>query len=642
MQGALEAVVKQQAKRDSTENLLDVIRGRKKPLSTDGTSLPGRKGKSRNRSCAHSRAKGVRGFTFGRDFTVGLDISVECIRLAAFRGKSGKGRFRELARRDLGPATKPGTDGFGPELQDFLAQHIAQPKKTRIWALLRTAEVDVTTLRLPKMPARRLSSAVYWQLQKEKKFDPQDFVLDYRVQGTSEDAGMAKHDIVACLAKRADIDGLSGWIESAGYQVAGITLVPAAFQSLYRLRWCGDTDDVVANIHVDVDFTCISIFSSGRLLFSRTIKFGISSLAEDLLEQYNSKSGDGDLEMFVDENETTGIMDASDAAAVIGAFVEGTQALQQVTGSELSHDQILDLVSHSLDRVSRQAERTLDYFAQNFNARCTVLHLSGHVFGNAGVSDYLASQLGMNAEKFNPLQASGRKVQEGRYREPDTFLQFNEAIALAVSSDSATLNLKHTYVERDQIAAKSMISNIIALAALVLVLVGAGLYVWGNRVIKDRTTTLAAIESKLDGGIKIDESVLQLAAGKVAIRAAQVRQVGERYRTLALLTEVSSLVPEGVRLLTLQFDYGQDPSLAPPDDTKANKAKAAEEEGMRKIVLNGIVMGGYRDQETLLTRLLANLESSLLLRDVAVETQDIKVFVPEGPVMHFVVEAELS
>jgi hypothetical protein len=43
-----------------------------------------------------------------------------------------------------------------------------------------------------------------------------------------------------------------------------------------------------------------------------------------------------------------------------------------------------------------------------------------------------------------------------------------------------------------------------------------------------------------------------------------------------------------------------------------------------------------------LTRFLASLEASVLIEGVSVEQSEQQVFIPEGPVVHFVVEASLS
>ncbi len=636
------------ARTDSTEELLDIIRGNGDERERRGFASKSSfkrlvKGKTKKRN-ALPRALGSF-FSFGRKAVIGVDINADFIDVVKLTKQGSRSRVLGMERLSLSPSEYPGTPGFSRALSRVLSQYYKEGSGCEIWALLRTSEVDVTPLVLPKMPTRRLSLAVYWQLQKEKKFEEVEYVLDYREQGFIKDNELSKVDIVTCLAKRADVQQLAGYFFEAGIRLDGITVIPIALCALYRAGWTPDSDGVAANIHIDFNFTCITILSKGRILFSRTIKFGINSLIEDLLDTYNSSdAGDGLVMPSNGQDSKTLNMEIDDARAVIEAYISGTQAKHGIVGSQMSREEIFAAISGSLDRVSRQAERTLDYFSQNYQRRCNRLHLSGIIFTNKRIAEFLSSQLGLNGQLFDPLQEVGHGRMVKGLKVGSQAMRFNEAVALALSSLESTLNLKHTYKERAKNAVKVMVSNMVALATLLLVMLAVGSYLWGMSVVEDRSLTLKGLEARLSQGASVDEVKLQLMAGKAGLRQTRVRDVVTRYRSLALLTEISDLVPDGVRILSLEFDLGLDPTLV-----KANEAKKVEQASnpddsapVRNVVLDGIILAGEHGHETMLVRLMANLKSSLLFDSVLVQKSDVEVFVPEGVVMHFIIKASLT
>ncbi|MBU1248223.1 MAG: hypothetical protein KKB70_05960, partial [Proteobacteria bacterium] len=217
----------------------------------------------------------------------------------------------------------------------------------------------------------------------------------------------------------------------------------------------------------------------------------------------------------------------------------------------------------------------------------------------------------------------------------------------ALSSQDSTLNLLHTYEDRAKKATLKMASNGVAIAAMFFAALVAAAFVWGGKLVEVHTTELAALEDQLSKTEEVDEAKLQIMAGKVGLRQTSIREVGSRYETLALLTEISDLIPAGVRIISMDIDFGEDPkvlALAAKEESakqKGNQGKGSELP-TRKVILDGIVMGEEQSYETLLTRMLANLDSSVLIMDVTVQKNEVEVLVPVGSVLHFIVEASLS
>jgi Tfp pilus assembly PilM family ATPase len=626
---------------NSTEELLDVIRGNGTPDVPASKARRNRFSLHRKRATAarpRARKAGMPLFRMGAQASIGVDISEDFVDLVKVQQRENRSRILSSERLALDETCRPGSKGFLALLGDLLDRHCGKGRPD-IWSLLRTSEVDVTRLKLPRMPVRRLGSAVYWQLQKEKKFDEAEFVLDFRDQGLVQEGGASRHDIIACLAKRSDVDRLSGWFSAVGRPLAGVTVVPTSFQRIYAVGWAPERAIIAANIHIDSNFTCITIFSEGRILFSRTIKFGTNSLAEDLMESWNSRASGDELVMPSDD-------DFGDFAAVLLSAEDARLCVEQALSGDVDsivaedcppREAVLRSVMHSLERVSRQTERTLDYFTQNFGARADGLHLSGVVFTNPMVEEYFISQLGLAAEKFDPVaQAVGAETTR---RSPVQRMGLNETLGVAMASAKNTLNLLVTYKARELAASRKRVMDLVSLGTVALAAVLAGAFLWGDRQLENRKRELQALEAGLRGQVVVDESTLELAAAKTSLRHERVRRVVDRYEPLAVLAEISGMMPEGVRLLRMECALG----AAGSKKEEGKEAKATEQAGTgdRKVVLEGVIMGEQREQDTLLARLLANLESSALFKDVSVVSGEAEVFVPEGRVLHFSVEALL-
>ena len=120
-------------------------------------------------------------------------------------------------------------------------------------------------------------------------------------------------------------------------------------------------------------FSCITIYEGSNIHFSRTIKFGMDSLASELADAYN--------EGLVDKGRKSGRnMDLETARLLLNAKLFQGEAPHGVPGENMTEQGVFDAVRVSLERVARQAERTLEFYAQNHHQRCGHLHLSGADF----------------------------------------------------------------------------------------------------------------------------------------------------------------------------------------------------------------------------------------------------------------------
>lgn len=606
--------VRLQKKVDSTQELLEIIRnGEERPPAA---AEPQKKAAPARRRKAAPRLRGARS-------AVGVDIREEAIDVARLSG----GRLAAVEHVPLDADHRPGSAGFVPVLRDTLKRHCGLGRKAALWALFHSGEFDIGPVLIPRVPARKVNDTVIWTLKKDKKFEEKESLLDFVVLGQVRDSGVPKIEVLTCLAARSEVDWLKNAFAEAGFRPSGIVTIPNAFQNVYRSR-LALAGGLCANIHVNAGFSCITIHSADKILFSRTIKSGTNSMAEALFEHLAASRPD---------------ITAEQARGLFAGRMLGRPPEPDAPELALSEDECLEIINPALERLVRQVERTLDFYATKHNERCDELHLSGGIFVNSRISEYMSSQLGIRGGVFDPLAglpgpAAGL--------EPIERLSATLALAAAMSEPEATLNLACTYKERAQARKAAFVSDLIAAAAILLALAGSVAFLAEKVTARQKRDVLAGLEQKVARfSPLVDEQKLLSLAGEVLKNQAEMRALGRRYEVLALLGEVAALTPENVRLLNVSLDLGRagQETKAPPDKQKPAQPQpqAAKIEPGRQIVLDGIVLGRDAEQERTLTRLLINIEGSPLFRAPEIRTSQVQEFSPEGKVLHFVLQLGL-
>ncbi|MGE4552822.1 MAG: hypothetical protein AB7D57_06900, partial [Desulfovibrionaceae bacterium] len=578
--------MRKKKKIDSTEELLDIIRDDASAVSSSAPTAeaqeppPIRPGKVRPPKERPAPAKKKRLLPEkrhrprakrplwggNRKTTVAIDLRPDSLVVVRMARRDRGGQILDMERIPL-PGSPPSQDA---QVEALRALGKRLGRRDKVWSVLRTGDMDINLVRIPKVPAKRVSDTVYWQLQKERKFDDAEYVVDFRVIGPVKDNGVSKIEVMACLAKRSEVDQIVETFRKAGVPLTGVTTIPNAFQGVYAAGWCDCGEGLCANVHVDADFSCISILSGAQLQFTRTIKSGTVSMAEELLDAYNTRHGksqapaapaapapspEGDLDGPSLEMAPAPAPAAAPPApetppmelcrmqeALEGCLCRLEDRATLPDGS-LERAEVVTLVTPALDRISRQVERTLDYHHSRTQQRCDRLHLSGEVFACLEIRNQIAEQLGMEASLFDPVAGSGQTTAQATLATERERLAFAEAVAACLSDEARTINLSQTYKARDRARRRRLLDNAVSLAFLVLVMVAAGAFFWTGQMVKERQARLHVLEAQLAVQPKVDADVLRALAGKMEAAQARLRSNGERYQSQAVLSELSAQTP---------------------------------------------------------------------------------------------------
>ncbi|MHC1752981.1 hypothetical protein [Humidesulfovibrio sp.] len=593
----------------------------------------------------------------GKTHSIGISVSGPSLCLAVVRQASGS---LEAARRfPMEAEQAPGEKGFPAFLNACLEALGHARTSADLWAVLRSSDLDLNVLAVPKLSGAKLDAAAYWTLQKEKKFAEAEYALDYLVFGPTAESKEPRLDILTCLARRSDVERLRDAFRDAGHPLTGVTAIPNALLALYRRPGAPTGHAMAANIHVEPDFSAIGLYTKDRLLFSRFIRSGAGSMAETLAEHFQAQAQArskpaalADLELPLpggaEQRETEPAarpqaLDAAQAHELMRHVLLGAPRPAFATPEQLlSPEEMLEVLSPAIERLARQVERTLEYYATSQQGRCDALHLSGEIFGCPAIAQALAGQLGFPPVVFDAaamLQATPAQVP------PADSLTLTPAIAAALAKADKGVNLIANYKVRTAQEAKRLVTRSIILGlAGVMVLIGAaGVVLEQANAVKQRE--LAGLRARAATlGPMADEATLKLTVERYRLRQEALRKASARLLASASLADIARRAPENIRLLALNVEYPVEQQAkpgAPPQpggQAQPGKAKPGAEPAAPQgtLLLEGVVVGERAGFDAALSRFVINLQASPMFQMPVVNESGLKELGTGEQVLHFV------
>jgi len=377
----------------STEKLLNIIRSRREEATApaaDEEPVAGKKGRF-----DFSLPKLI---ALKKTSTVGIDVGHNCLRMVKAAKTSG-GRWQVEDRRSLALPLRTPRDSV--EFRSFLRAAISSltgpAKQAELWAIMSAAHVEVRHIRIPKVPKKQISNAVYWTAKKEGHFDEKEMAFDYELQGEVIEQGIAKYAVMVYTAPHKEIEELKDLFARIGHPLTGISIVPFSLQNLFRTGRIPSREGAVASLFIGNDFSRIDVYAGNNLVMTRGIKAGFSSMVEALVDSVNERErGLAAGALLTNEQGRKVIWSLSPDASPLG---------EDDAGCELAKEEIFAMIQPALERLVRQVERTFEHFSTtSAGERISRMYVSGAMNVSPPFLDYIKSQLGVACEILDPLR----------------------------------------------------------------------------------------------------------------------------------------------------------------------------------------------------------------------------------------------
>ena len=588
--------------------------------------------------------------------SLGVEVGERQIRLVKLTRDHGRPRSLELKTV---PVPAPGPDA--PELfhalrlaiKDFLGKAEAE-----IWAMLPARSVDLHFLQVPKVGKKLLSNAIFWSAKKEIRFDENEVVFDYEVQGEVIEKGSAKLSVMAYTAARSEFENLRNLFVAAGYPLTGLTLPSAACRNLFSQGWLEQGPGASACLHMAEDDSRLEIFSGGELKFLRVLPGGLTAMVKALVEASKDLAASGrplpgdegqgedladvpagpffgsDIPVVVESMSGSqassprgqGFSEAQ-ARAMLKSLALGSGSLDQDhPGRNLSGPDVLELIKPAWERLVRQVDMTLKHFSITLgNEQVGRLYLAGLWGADSALRDFLGGQLGLSCLALDPWS-------------PDNLLRLGimarslgqaERLGLALTlglteSRRGACDLLHTYRQKEEDARVAALNRLVmgcffGVAALFL-----GVYVWQMALTSSRGAELAGLRARIGAfHPKVDMQLLRTAQAAARNRVDNLRNFANRNISQAVLHDATELTPENIRVFNMLLTLGtpDEQPVAAKDGATAAPART----DVSFLTIDGYVKGDAQLLEAILSAYMVRLRSSPLFADPFVSKRSLEV-----------------
>ena len=598
------------AKRDevsSTERLLDLIRDDSKPEYTAGSMDSEKSFGLRLKNIISNPV------SFRKTVSVGVDLGYDDIKLVKVsRIANQKYEMLEYERIPFTENLDRQSPQFPQFLRTVLTDFYGNTKNVDLWCTISSARVETRQIRIPKVNQKQIPNSVYWSYKKITSFDETKNIFDFEILGEVEEGERPKIEVMVYTALQEEVKELKDTFSKAGYPLKGISIVPFAFQSLLRAGLI-ETDEInVSSLYIGRDWSRIDIFSEGNLVLSRGIKAGVKTMIEALRTEI-----EGNLfELSIAKSPTK---DSARIRAIkrklkneleqahqlfFGVIHDSNPSVLDERQRLLKEDRIFKMILPALERLVRQVERTLRHFSLNYdNARVGKIYISSGVNPHQRIVDYIGEELAIPTETLNPFADSANFLSLAPSPDnPSEQSAYLPAMGMALSSNTLTPNFLYTYKDKQKAVRAQRINRGVFGAFVMVVLLCVGVTFWQDRQLEEKEFKLLQLQRQLETvTLRVDKSLILKLVDETQANRRQIKEIGQKYLGLAVISELTHLTPSSVRLISISTTLA-----GAPDGQKGNKKGSAK----KTLVLNGIIHGNRLILEPKLAGYLMELKNS--------------------------------
>ena len=547
----------------STEKLLELIRSNNEKAYEEYESDTPSTGISRLRSVFRSSV------SFRKATTIGVDLGHDDLKMVKVHHISDtKFEMLDYTRVPFDPEISRESEEFHQFLRPVLADFCGRAKNVELWCTISSARVETRPLRVPKVSARQLPNTVYWSYQKDAPFNAKEKVFDFEVLGDIDDGGITKTDIMAYTVPQHEVQALKDTFVKAGYPLAGVSIVPYAFQTLLRTRLI-ETDEVnVSSLYIGRDWSRIDIFSDGNLMLSRGIKAGVRTMIEALrkgiegnrLELSLVKTADTDTNRIRAVKRKLNLDFEKAQQHFFGLIHDETITIPDTREIAAREDNIFNMILPALERLVRQVERTLRHYALNYdNARVGKIYISSGVKPHQRILDFIGEELGIPTEAINPFASGSNFLTMVPW--PQSVSEqssYAPAMGMALSSNNITPNFLRTYKDREKETRGQRVNHGIFACIFVFIAICVGIAFYQDYQIREKEDQHSLLQQKLaDFNLRVDQNLILNLLDEYKEKNEAVMNLSETYLDLALISEITNLTPANIRLISISADFGE-------------------------------------------------------------------------------------
>ncbi|MEN6319909.1 MAG: pilus assembly protein PilM [Syntrophaceae bacterium] len=615
----------------STEKLLDIIRNKRIDSGT-GSVDPSKIDPPKSRfKFTIPEIVPVR-----KSINIGIDIGHEYLRMV--KTKHLPDNQWELLNYKTLPLVYPKNS---PEFINFLRSEINEfcgsYKNTNIWAIMSAARVNVRHINIPKVPKKQIENAVYWTIKKETPFDEKESVFDFEIQREVSEQGVPKWLTMVYTAPRETIEEIKGLFNQIGLPLTGISITPFAVQNIFKTGWIVPAiEGTVASLFIGNNFCRIDIYTQGKLIMTRGIKAGVSSMVESLAERLMETRRESS-----EKDRKLSLVTMEQARKVLFSLSPDSQPLtKEDVGFELTDDEKFNAILPALERMIRQVERSFEHFTVSFKfEKVSKIYVSSAMNISKPIIEYIGDQLGIESDVIDALKLKlprEKSIEETSFSER---LALTPAFGIALSDNTYTPNLLFRYKDKENAANIIRLNRIIFAVFIVAVLITSGIFLLQIHSARQKEAQIAILEKELlQFTPRIDQNMVSQMIASSRKQQGTAKEYSDQYTGMAVISELSLLTPTNIRLTNLNAHFG----IASSGKMAAKESqKETIKDESRHVMLEGIIFGDRKTLESSLAGYIMKLDASPMFHQISIQKNVIEPF-KKGEVLYFIIDIKVG
>jgi hypothetical protein len=235
--------------------------------------------------------------------------------------------------------------------------------------------------------------------------------------------------------------------------------------------------------------------------------------------------------------------------------------------------------------------------------------------------EYIGEELGIATETLDPFAENPNFF--SLVPAPETASErsaYVPAMGMALSRNELTPNFLYTYKDKQKAVSSQRINRSVFAGFLLLMALCVGVSIWQDRQIEAREFKLRQLRQQLDRfAVRVDKNLILKLVNETQANLREVREIGEKYLSVAVISEITNLTPANVRLLSLSTQVNNQPGK----DNAPAKGKTKEK---GTLILDGIVQGDRLILESSLAGYLMELRNSPIFDQPTISKKSFERF----------------
>ena len=430
--------------------------------------------------------------------------------------------------------------------------------KTKARYAISGQSVFTRFVKLPPLQEDNIEQLVTFEAQQHVPFPLAEVVWDYElIEGVDE------KEVVIVAIKADALDELNSAVNDSGLGTSEVDVAPMAIYNAFRATY-GNPEEPILLIDIGAK-TSNLLYIEGRRFFTRSIAIGGSAITASIAKEYGIS-----------------FLEAEHQKIANGLVALGGGHTEQMDESVAA---LAMVIRNALTRLPAEIARTTNYYrSQHGGAAPRRVLLAGGGANLPYTLEFFQEKLNLPVEYFNPVRnvSIGKGVDAAVVQREGHLM--GELVGLGlrgIGKSSINIDLVPMVVEQSRAADRRKPFFIAAAAALLV-----GMLAWASfqmlsaskaeeeaKKMKDQHDSLAPLKTQIDGLLKTEEGLRQVANGFTDAESAHSAWMD-------VLADVrGAFASDAVWLIDFEPISGYDPLLNGKDaagkpDPKARSGKS--------------------------------------------------------------------